>query len=195
MSKKQKKILKKRQYALWGFYDDGVFDMAIGLGIIWLGVIVLRGWSAWFALLCPVLPVLAYGLKRIVTLPRSENLKIPKTQKRARFGLGLLLAVVLIVILFLLKDEPGLSGLWHFIGKNIQLVLAIFLGTASIFLAYSLAYQRLYFHGLLIFFGFFMDSWLFSKQPFGLAIWAGLIIFIAGAAALWQFVRKTAASV
>ena len=191
MSKKQRKLLKKRQYALWGFFDDGVFDMFIGLGVIWLGIIVLKGWSAWFSLLCLALPFLAYALKRVVTLPRAENLKIPKTQKRARFGLGLLLAVVLIVILFLLKDEPGLSGLWHFIVMNIQSVLAVFLGTLSIFLAYSLAYQRLYLHGILIFFGFFMDSGFFSRQPYGLAIWAGMIIFMSGLAVLWQFVRKT----
>ena len=191
MSKKQKKLQKKRQYALWGFFDDGIFDIFIGLGIIWLGVIVLKGWSAWFGLLCLVLPFLAYALKLVVTLPRAENLKIPKTQKRARFGLGLLLTVVLILILFLLKDEPGLSGMWKFIQANIQPVLAVFLGTFFFFLAYSLAYQRLYLHGILIFFGFFMDSGFFSKQPYGLAIWAGMIIFISGVAVLWQFVRKT----
>jgi hypothetical protein len=194
MSKKQKKLQKKRQFALWRFYDDGVFDIFIGLGIIWLGIIVLKGWSGWLGLLWLVLPFLAYGLKKVITLPRSENLKTPKIQKRARFGLGLLLAVVLILLLFLLKDEPGLSGMWQFIQSNIQAVLAVFLGTVCFFLAYSLAYQRLYLHGILIFFGFFMDSGLFSKQPFGLAIWAGTIILIAGLAALWQFVRKTAAA-
>jgi hypothetical protein len=194
MSKKQKKLQKKRRYALWGFYGDGVFDVFIGIAVIWLGILILKQWSGWLGLLCLLLPFPAYGLKRVITLPRAENLKIPKEQKRARFGLGLLLAAVLFLLLFLLKDEPGLPGMWQFIRSNIQPVLAVVLGTLSFYLAYSLAYQRLYLHGILIFFGFFMDSGFFSKQPFGLAIWAGMIILISGFLAIWQFIRKIPAA-
>jgi hypothetical protein len=191
MSKKQEKIEKKRKFAIWGFHDDGIWDIYIGLGIVWLGLIVLNGWIRWLAFLVIPLAAVPYLLKQKITFRRLDQIKFKKQKIRARIEFGLLIPVILVGLMMLFKDEPGINGLNQYFIKNFLVVLASFLLLTSFFLAFALNYQRLYFHGLLIFFSFFMDSLFFSKRPFGLAIWAGVIIMVAGSVALWQFVRKT----
>ncbi len=191
MSKKKIKLEKKRKFAFWGFHNDGIWDIYIGLGVIWLGLLVLKGWSGWLVVLVIPLVAIPYWLKQKITIPRLDEIIFKKQQFRARIEFGLFIPVILVGLMMLLKDEPGLSGVFQYFKTNIVVVMSVFLLLSCFFLAYVLNYQRLYFHGLLIFFSFFMDSLFFLEQPLGLAIWAGVIILVAGAFALWQFVGKS----
>ncbi len=189
MSKKSRKRLEKKAKLVWYFFDDGIWDIFIGLLAAWLGLMFFFQWHLWLLAGLIPLSLLVYILKTWLVVPRLTNVKITMPLKRARVEMGLIMSAIFIGLLFLLKDEAGLTGVMLYIKQNIGLMTGVFFGMVSFYLAYALVFQRLYFYGLLIMIAFMADSWLTSGQPFGFAIYGGMIIFFSGAYLLVKFLR------
>ncbi|MHB8133963.1 MAG: hypothetical protein ACYDH1_07020 [Anaerolineaceae bacterium] len=192
MSKKSKKNKEKRESLIWKFFEDGIWDIYLGILVIWLGLIIYFHWSNWFGLMIIPFAIIPIMLKRWVTLPRAVDLKLKAKKKRKITGIAIIVVVIFSVLLFSLKKEPGLTGLFHYIQENSNLVIGSLLGTVTWFLAYALGFQRLYFYGLLLFVAFFFDSGLSTEKPFGFTVVAGVIILLAGSYLFFKFFKEGA---
>jgi len=189
MSKKSKKNRKKRESTIWKYFEDGIWDIYLGVLVIWFGLIIYYQWSGWFGLMVIPFTIIPVILKLWVTLPRASDLKVKSKKKRNITGIAVIVVAIFAVLLFSLKKEPGLPGLLHYIQENINLVIGSLLGTVTWFLAFALGFQRLYFYGLLLFVAFFFDSGLSAEKHFGFTVVAGVIILLAGSYLFFKFLK------
>jgi len=189
MSKKSKKNQEKRNTYIWKFFEDGIWDIFIGMLIIWLGLILFYQWSGWYALILILFPFIPYALKKWITLPRANQIKLKPKKRRAIIEMGLIVLAIFVMLLFVVKKEPGLPGVFQYIRENGILVLGAFLGTATWFVAYALGFQRLYFYGLLIFVGFFFEYWLKTEKTFSFSVFSGIIILFSGIYLFFTFLK------
>ncbi len=189
MSKKSRKKLEKKAKLVWYYFDDGIWDTFIGLVAAWVGLMLFFQWHLWLLAVLIPLSLLPYILKMWLVVPRLANVKITMPLKRARVEMALIMLAIFIGLLFLLKDEAGLAGVMTYFKQNVGMMTGVLFGMVSFYLAYALVFQRLYFHGLLIMIAFMVDSWLKSGQPFGFAIYGGMIIFFSGVYLLVKFLR------
>jgi len=189
MSKKSKKNRKKRESTIWKYFEDGIWDIYLGVLVIWFGLIIYYQWSGWFGLMVIPFTIIPVLLKLWVTLPRASDLKVKSKKKRNITGIAVIVVAIFSVLLFSLKKEPGLPGLLHYIQENINLVIGSLLGTVTWFLAFALGFQRLYFYGLLLFVAFFFDSGLSAEKHFGFTVVAGVIILLAGSYLFFKFLK------
>jgi len=189
MSKKSKKNREKRESLIWKFFEDGIWDIYLGILVLWLGLIIYYRWSGWFGLMVIPFAIIPILLKRWVTLPRAGDMKLKSKKKRNITGIAIIVVAIFAILLFSLKKEPGLPGLLHYIQENSNLVIGSLLGTVTWFLAYALGFQRLYFYGLLLFVAFFFDSGLSAEKPFGFTVAAGVIILLAGSYLFFKFLK------
>lgn len=191
MSQKRKKKLQRRAQIIWRFQGDGIWDVFIGLAAAWLGVIFLFHLPVLSIIGLLPLALVPYALKKWLVAPHASLIKLAHPQRRARVEMGLLMLVVFLAVLWLLKDEPGITGVIHYFQQNNAILTGILFAMLNFYLAYAFVYPRLYFHGLLVFMAFFVDAWLMADKPFGFVIWAGLIIFFSGIYLLLSFLRTT----
>ncbi len=194
MSKRQHRLEQKRKQAIWYFFEDGIWELYVGLVALWMGLIVRFAWPFWFVFLMIPFVMLPLWLKNKLTLPRLSKLKLT-SQKR--IGTWLIAAVLLIangVIFFVMKEEPGLKGWETFLVENDLVIAAMVSGSICLYLAYAFGFQRLYSYALLLFISFFAEAWLFAGQRVGVVSFAGFIIAVAGVNLLLKFLRKEPAS-
>jgi len=123
MSKKSKKNRKKRESLIWKYFEDGIWDIYLGILVMWLGLIIYYRWSGWFGLMVIPFAIIPILLKRWVTLPRAGDLKLKAKKKRKITGIAVIVVAIFSVLLFSLKKEPGLPGLLHYVQDNIKLVI------------------------------------------------------------------------
>jgi hypothetical protein len=189
MSKKSKKNLEKRSKSIWKFFEDGIWDIFLGMLIIWLGLMMFYRWSGWFTLVLIVFPIIPFVLKKSFTLPRVDQIKQKPKKRRAIIEIGLIVFAIIVILLLIVKKEPGLAGVFSYIKENGILVLGAVLGTLTWYVAYALGFQRLYFYGLLIFVGFFFEFWLTTEKTFSFSVFSGIIILLSGSYLLIQFLK------
>jgi len=189
MSRKQKKMEKKQTQLRWFYFEDGVWDLYFGLAAVCLGLVIrLHSSALWMLVVVPLLG-LPLWLKEKLILPHLSQLKIQVPKRKGILGMGVFLLAVIIALVFVFKDQAGFGGVFSYIGENALVMAAIFSGSLTWFLAYAFGFRRLYLYGVLIFAAVFMDAWLFSAQPWGLAFFAGLIIIGSAASVFTQFLR------
>lgn len=188
-NKKQKKLQRKAQ-AVWRFKEDGIWDIWTGLVAVWVGLIYFLKWPFWGLLGLLPLGLIPYLLKKWLVIPRAMSIKIGKSPRRAWLEMGLIMLVVFMVVIWIAKDEPGLRGVWLYLRDNSLMMTGILFGMLSFYLAYALAFPRLYLHGLLVLVAFLVEAWLVPSQPFGFAMWAGLIIVFSGMYLMFKFLRS-----
>jgi len=189
MTKKSKKNLEKRGKSIWKFFEDGIWDIFIGMLIIWLGLMMFYKWSGWFTLVLFVFPFIPYALKNWVTLPRANYIKLKPKKRRAVIETGVIVFAIIVILLFIVKKEPGMEGVFNYIKENGILVLGAVLGTLTWYGAYALGFQRLYFYGLLIFVGFFFEFWLKTEKTFSFSVFSGVIILLSGSYLFFNFFK------
>ena len=190
MTKKSKKNLEKRGKSIWKFFEDGIWDIFLGMLIIWLGLMTFYKWSGWYALVLIVFPIIPYVLKKWVTLPRVNQIKLKPKKRRAITEMGLIVFAIIIILLLIVKKEPGLAGVFSYIKENGVLVLGAILGTVTWYVAYAFGFQRLYFYGLLIFVGFFFEFWLTIEKTFSFSVFSGVIILLSGSYLFFTFFKS-----
>lgn len=190
MTKKSKKNLEKRSSYIWKFFEDGIWDIFLGMLIIWLGLMMFYKWSGWYALVLITFSIVPYVLKKWVTLPRANQIKLKPKRRRAIIEMGVIVFTIIVILLFIVKKEPGLAGVFSYIQENGILVLGAVLGTLTWYVAYALGFQRLYFYGLLIIVGFFFEFWLTIEKTFSFSVFSGVIILLSGSYLFINFLKS-----
>jgi hypothetical protein len=181
---------QKRKQAIWNYFDDGIWELYFGLAALWLGLIVRFYWPVWYVFLILPLLFVPLWLKEKITLPRISKLKLTIQKRKGILAIGLVLLFANMVVLLVMKDEPGLTGLNEFLAKNDLVIASMVTGSICLYLAYAFGFQRLYSYAVLLFVGFFAEAWLFPEQRLGIVSFAGFIIVAAGVSLLLQFLRK-----
>lgn len=190
MSKRQQKMERQRKEIIWNFFEDGIWDIYIGLSAIWIGVIIHFKWSVFFVLLVAPLITLPLWAKQQLTLPRSKLIKNKIAKRKAVLIMGLILLAANILIVFVMKPEPGLTGIMAHLNTNMIVISSMVIGSLTWFIAYAFGFRRLYSYGLLMFLAMFLEAWLFPGQFLGLEALAGLIVSFSGISILIQFMRR-----
>ena len=183
---------KKRQIRLqdlWKYFGDGIWEIALGIAVVWGGIIT---WQQWLILwLIPIisLVLMVYLLKRSLVFPRAKAIKFKTIMHRKTIGLIVLVFIVIFGLLSILKKEPGLAGYWSYLQQNALIMSAIITAVISFFIAFITHSPQFYLHGFLLFMTFFMDASIFAEKPLGLAIGAGIVMLVSGVVNLKRFLQ------
>lgn len=194
------KALEKRAYR--STFEDGIWDLFIGLIILSLGLAPLFGLISNFSelwdiiipsLIINILAFLVFYLgKKYITIPRIGYVKFGSKRKLKQLKLKIFLLLVFFVnvILFILP----LIGITDYIQIE-PLLITLILGFGAFTLpfcvvAYFLDFARLYYYAFSIGIGFFLEYFLtpIVGYPFDTIITFGLIGVIIIVIGLYYFI-------
>ena len=182
-------------------YQDGIFDMTLGLALIVYGIamflydiwpettVVLIMFGIYAVLATPLFLIQAF-----VTKPRLGVIKYAAKRKKIRLGIIVFTAVLLVanIILFILiaKNIIQFNGSEYLIATIFGLVPLI----VFIIMAYFMAFNRLYLIGVLFSIAFFLMQ-LFAILGYDLigrilVMVFGVVIIAIGAVFLFRFLKK-----
>ena len=180
--------LKKIERKAWtSYFDDGLWDIFIGLLMLGMGIHILFDEIAWYiAILSLALLILIVG-RRLITIPRVGRVKFGPARKvkqkkvMAVGAISLLVGLALSFIPLSVVDPPqtvvaAIAGVW------IMLIFGL--------VAYFMDFRRLYAYGLLFAIAMALVIALDDLIPTivflisgGVALLIGLVMFI-------RFIRK-----
>ena len=189
MARKKGKGIIKTDH-IWKFFGDGLWEIGLGLIIIWGGVLVRMKWSILWIMPALVLLFLVYFLKRKYVFPHAKDVHLPRIKKRVTQELIILALIIFIVMLTLLKTEPGLGGYWSYLQKNTLTMIGVILATACLFIGFISKITQYFLHAIMILLTFFLDASVFIEAPLGMAIGAGIIMLISGIVNFRQFQKS-----
>ena len=189
MAKKQKKT-RIRADLVWKFMGDGIWEITLGLMIIWVGMLMLLSWSPIWFLPALLLFLIGFFLKKKYVFPLAKKIQLPRVKSRAAVELGILTLIILIILLSIFKEEPGLMGYWKYIQQNALTMSAILSTIVFFFIAFISKSPHFYLHGILLLLTFFLEASYFRANPLGLPIGAGVVMVISGVVNLRQFLQK-----
>lgn len=184
--KKKSEVNPKR---IIGFMGDGIWEIALGVAVIWAGVIIWQKWSAIYFLAVLVLGLLIYFLKKSLIFPRRKLINYPAKRTRASVELLIVVMVVLVGLLSILKNESGIIGYIHYIQANALVMTGISATIIAFFIAFATRSPQYNLHGLLLFMTSFIDAMFFKENPIGLVMGAGFVMVVSGVVNLRRFLE------
>jgi len=176
-----------RQRVLLQYFDDGLWDINIGITLLLLGVGMLID-ALYLAGIWPALgSVMVIKAKEHYTYPRLGYVKFMNSIKHGRMGIiaSVLLLGVLIAIFTLMNQHLPLI---EWIRMNFDLVLALVIGGAILAIAILLNITRVYVYSALVIFTLVFSRWI-GSIGINLMLTGGLIILI-GIYLLASFVHR-----
>jgi hypothetical protein len=188
MARKKGKGITKTDH-VWKFFGDGIWEIALGMAVIWGGVLIRLQWSILWMLPALILVLLIYWLKKKFAFPYAKEIHLPRVKKRVTTELVILTVVIFFVLLTILKDEPGLAGYWKYIQENSLTLIGITSSIISLFIVFITKFSQFALHAFMLFLTFLMEEAYFKEAPIGLAIGAGIVMFISGVFTLRQFIK------
>lgn len=188
MARKKGKGVSKTGH-VWKFFGDGTFEIALGLIVIWGGILVRLKWSILWIIPSILFFLLVYWLKKQFVVPHAKNIRVLRLKKRVKNELIILAVVILFGLLTILKSEPGLYGYWVYIQENSLTLIGVLASMTSLFIAFITKVSQYYLHAIMLLLTFFLDASIFKEQPMGFAIGAGVIMVVSGIYLLWQFIQ------
>lgn len=188
-------------------YQDGLWDIYLGLVIAAMGIFVYRpetGYSPINILLAVVLIALANCLlwagKRFITVPRMGQVRFGEIRKRRNLRLALVVGVLILVQVVVLSLttlgwlNPQVAAKINkflldrdLMGMMVASIGSLFVGTGMLAMAYFNNFQRGFYIALLMSLAIFLMIWL--NQPIyalligGLTMLPGWVLFV-------RFLRK-----
>lgn len=189
MARKQKKS-SIRPEIVWKFMGDGIWEIVLGIAVIWAGVITMLQWSILWFFAAIGLGSVVYFLKKKYIFPLYKKIRIPYVKPRKTIEMFILVIIVLFGLLSLLKQEPGWRGYWLYLQENIFIMSAIISAIISFFIAFTSLNPRFYLHGILLFMTFFLEATFFVEKPLGLSIGAGFVMLLSGIVSFRQFLQQ-----
>lgn len=187
MARKKGKGIIKTDH-IWKFFGDGIWEIGLGLIVIWGGVLIRLQWSILWLVPSFVFFFLVYGLKKKFVFPHVKNIRLPKIRKRVTTELIILTLVVLFGLLTILKVEPGLPGYWSYVQENSLTLIGVLSALTCLFIGFITKISNFYLHAIMLLLTFFLDASVFKEQPIGLAIGAGVVMVFSGVNLLRQFI-------
>jgi hypothetical protein len=176
--------LEKKMYQ--SYFQDGLWDIFLGLLFLFMGVRSLSG-NVWYTLLAlSGIPVFILG-KRFITIPRMGYVKFGETRKKKRRNLIVIILVAIIVtysILFISLTGSSLNTLFT------GVFLGLMISTIFMVMAYFLDFTRLYFYALLFGIAISINElfWGHPMAPLALSLSGGFVLSL-GCILLIRFMK------
>jgi hypothetical protein len=186
---KDNELQKIERKVYMSFFEDGVWDIFLGLFILAWGLAILTE-----AAYLPGVSFLGiyfsiWGIKKWLTYPRIGYVRFSSTSRRritARFlifGAFVFLLGVMAAVLWGIGTRP------QWLADYLPLIFNGMLAAIVCFGAYWARVNRFYMYAVLIFLGAVLHKWLGIKWEYGF-IGAGGIIVLIGLGFLIRFLRK-----
>ncbi len=181
------KTIQRKVYM--SFFQDGVWDIFLGLFIIAWGLSILTE-----AAFLPGVSFLGiyfsiWGIKRWLSYPRIGYVKFSSTSRRKITTRFLILGLAVFFLGVLAGILWGISTRPQWLADYFPLIFNGMLAAIVCFAAYWARVNRFYLHAVLIFLGAVFHQWLCIEWEFGF-IGAGSIILLIGLGILVMFLRK-----
>ncbi len=171
------------------FFEDGVWDIFLGLFVVGWGLSILTEGTYLPAILFVALYSTIWGIKKWVTYPRIGYVRFSSTSRRrikARFVILLIAVLLLGVIISVLW---GIDRRPQWLADYFPLLFNGMLASIVCLAAYWVRVNRFYLHAALIFLGAVFHQWVGIQWEFGF-IGSGSIIVLIGLGLLVSFIRK-----
>jgi len=188
--------LEQMERGAWlRIFEDGIWDIALGLLLVAFGLSVITGMTA--AVMGSVVIGLASvaGVKKAITEPRIGRVRFRGRRGRRLGNVTWLLAALsiagVLVFLFITWTAQGAAPVWALaIRDHFLIVIALIWGGAVAFGGWLLNLPRFYMHGLIIS-SALTGSDLADGYSLGVALLAcGGLIVLFGLVLLIRFVRR-----
>ncbi len=193
-------LKKIEQKTYFTYFQDGLWDILIGLLSIGWGLMILTDFAAFGGVLFAVLYMVVLGIKRLIIYPRIGHVKFLNARRRLTKNMAVGLAVFIfltlltIYLLFLIRGgvRPAfLTWLNNYFAEPSLLIMAIMLAIIIIVFAYIYRINRWYFYALLSMAGLTVGALGQTELSMGLPIViCGTIIALCGLTFLIRFLRK-----
>jgi predicted membrane protein len=171
------------------FFEDGVWDIFLGLFILGWGLSILTNGSYLPGIVFVCLYFTIFGIKKWLTYPRIGYVRFDSTsQRKIKTGVVILLTMLLLLgvltgVLFGIGTRP------HWLVDYFPLIFNGMLAVVVCLAAYWAGVNHFYLYAILIFLGAPLHVWLGIPWEFGF-IGAGGIITLIGLGFLIRFLRK-----
>ena len=170
-------------------FEDGVWDIFLGLFVLGWGLSILTDGTLIPAILFVALYFTVWGIKKWITYPRIGYVRFSSTSRRIIKGryLGLLSVVLLIGVLVGVFWGLGTRPQW--LVDYFPLIFNGMLSAIVCLIAYWARVNRFFLYAALIFLGAVFHKWLGIPWELGF-IGAGGTITLIGIGFLVRFLRK-----
>jgi hypothetical protein len=187
MKDSELKTIQRKVYM--SFFEDGIWDIFLGLFILGWGLTILTDTSYLPGALFVCLYFTVWGIKKWLTYPRIGYVRFSVSSRRrittrfAILGAAMLLLVLLAAVLWGTGTRP------QWLADYFPLIFNGMLAAVACFVAYWARVNRFYLYAALIFLGAVLHQWAGIEWEFGF-IGAGGIIILIGLGFLIRFLRK-----
>ena len=192
------KKIEQKTYST--YFQDGLWDILIGLLSVGWGLMVLTDFAAFGGILFAVLYMVVLGIKRLITYPRIGHVKFLNARRRLTknmaVGLAVFIFLALITVYFLLLTREGirpafLTWLNNYFTEPSLLIMAVVPAIIISVFAYIYRINRWYFYALLSMAGFIIGALGQTEFSMGLPIAiCGTVIVLCGLTFLIRFIRR-----
>lgn len=171
------------------FFQDGLWDIFLGLFILGWGLAILTGGTYLPGVLFASLYFSAWGVKKWLTYPRIGYVRFSEISRRRITARFVILGVVVLLIGVMAAVLWGIGTRPRWLADYFPLVFNGMLAVVVCIVAYWARANRFYLYAVLIFLGAVFHLWLGIPWEFGF-IGAGGIIVIIGVVILINFLHK-----
>jgi hypothetical protein len=171
------------------FFQDGVWDIFLGLFILGWGLSILTEAAYLPAISFLGIYFAIWGIKRWLTYPRIGYVRFSATSRRRITTRFVILGTVVLLLGLLAGVLWGIGARPQWLADYFPLIFNGMLASVVCLAAYWAKVNRFYLHAALIFLGAVLHQWLDIQWEFGF-IGAGGIIVLIGLGILISFLRK-----
>ncbi len=187
MKDSELQTIQRRIYL--SFFEDGVWDIFLGLFILGWGLAILTD-----ALYLPGasfvgLYFAAWGVKKWLTYPRIGYVRFSVSSRRRITVRFLILGTIILLLGLLAAILWGIGTRPQWLADYFPLIFNGMLAAVVCFVAYWARVNRFYLYAALIFLGAVLHQWSGIEWEFGF-IGSGGIILLSGLGFLIRFLRK-----
>ena len=171
------------------FFEDGVWDIFLGLFILGWGLSILTDGSYLPGVVFVGLYFTVWGIKKWLTYPRTGYVKFSSASRRVIKTRFVVLLTVVLLLGLLAGVLFGIGTRPQWLVDYFPLIFNAMLAAIVCFAAYWAKTNRFYLHAALVFLGGVLHKWPGIPWEFGF-IGAGGIITLIGLGFLIRFLRK-----
>ena len=180
-----KKLVRRTYLA---FFQDGLWDIFLGLFIIGWGLSILTDLAylvgGWFICFYFII----WGIKRWLTYPRIGYVKLGDREKKIRMGISIVLGIMVLVgivfaIGFITDERP------QWIADYFPLIFSGLLAVLVGGITWSFGVYRFLLYSMLIFIAGVVQHWTDIEWAHSY-IGAGVVIMLLGVIILIRFIQK-----
>jgi hypothetical protein len=181
------KEIQQRVYM--SFFQDGLWDIFLGLFILGWGLAILTE-AAYLPAICFTgLYFVIWRIKKRLTYPRIGYARFSATSRRRVTTRFVILGTVVLLLGVMAAVLWGIGRRPQWLADYFPLIFNGMLAAIVCFVAYWARVNRFYAYAALIFLGGVLHLWLGTRWEFGF-IGAGGIIVLIGLGILVSFLRK-----